>query len=161
VTEIVEIGTWNGNGSSQCIVKGVLQRSKIDCRVIGIELNPRFAAIAQKKLQKYDFFQVLCGYVCSLTDLEVQDLSQVELKWFENDSQLLLQADNVIEQLPKEIDLLVLDGGEFSTYSEFKNLEPKLRNWIILDDTSVRKCKVIYEKIASSPKYQIVRVLGR
>lgn len=45
---------------------------------------------------------------------------------------------DVIDQLPQDIDLLLLDGGEWSTDEEFDILSPSA-NMIALDDTMRRK----------------------
>jgi hypothetical protein len=50
----------------------------------------------------------------------------------------------------------VLDGGEFSTESEFKKLANRSKI-IVLDDTEVRKGKAIKASVISSPdKYKII-----
>ena len=51
----------------------------------------------------------------------------------------LKNSKNVIEELPQIIDLLVLDGGEYTTYPEYKKLKDR-SNIIALDDTAILKC---------------------
>jgi hypothetical protein len=63
---------------------------------------------------------------------------------------------NVIEILPNFIDLLLLDGGEFSTYSEFKALEDRLIGWVLLDDTNTRKCKKLFLELSESDSYNLI-----
>jgi hypothetical protein len=62
---------------------------------------------------------------------------------------------NVLSQIPKQIDLLILDGGEFSTYAEWVTLKDRSKI-IMLDDTNVLKCKQIVSESSTSPDYQLL-----
>ena len=56
----------------------------------------------------------------------------------------------------REIDLLILDGGEFSARGEFRKVEPRLRGFLILDDTKTRKCKDLLNELKSRSDYMVV-----
>jgi hypothetical protein len=158
VKSIVEIGTWNGKGSSKCIALGVLQRATPNCRVIGFEVNPDMFKKAKRNLSKFDFFEVLFGSVVGEQELDQTQLNEQEMGWFVQDLKWIRESPSVLDRVPKEIDLLILDGGEFSTYAEFKKLEKKLTRWLILDDTRTRKCSKILEELLHNPQYLIVHV---
>ena len=69
VNVIVEIGTWNGKGSSRSIVRGVKSRSRASrsaIKVIGYEINPKLAKAAKVTLGKYPFFEVVFGSVVGI-----------------------------------------------------------------------------------------------
>ena len=55
-----------------------------------------------------------------------------------------------------EIDLLILDGGEFSTYSEFQLLKSRVTKYVVLDDIFTRKCKKILQEVQSSNEFEVI-----
>jgi hypothetical protein len=131
VNSIVEIGTWNGKGSSKAIVRGVMLKSKpkrLPVTVCGYEINPEMAKSAGKVLRRFTFFKVT---------------------WMKN-------APNVYSTVPECIDLLILDGGEFSTFAEFRLLNERVTDWIILDDTNTRKCAEILKLVKDEKRFQVI-----
>jgi hypothetical protein len=158
VKSIVEVGTWNGKGSSQCIAEGVLERETPNCHVIGFEVNPEMFKKAQKNLSKFDFFEVVFGSVVTGAELDQSNLSDRESEWFNQDFEWIRDAPLVTNNVPEAIDLLILDGGEFSTYAEFKLFEKKLTGWLVLDDTRTRKCSKILEELKLNSDYLIVHI---
>jgi hypothetical protein len=111
---------------------------------------------SKKFLAKYSFFQPIYGSIVTLEELDNQNLSADEESWFKQDAESTLVAPLVEKFIPEQIDLLLLDGGEFSTYAEFKKLESRVRKWIILDDTRTRKCMKILEEVRVNPRYLVV-----
>ena len=58
--------------------------------------------------------------------------------------------------LPEIFDVILLDGGEFTTYFEFQKLKDKCR-YLLLDDINVDKCTLIVKEIQANPdKWQII-----
>jgi hypothetical protein len=150
VNTIVEIGTWNGAGSSMAIARGVVSRPKKDrdhVKVVGYEINPIMAKTARRRLARFGFFDVVYGSLVSIDDLDRSNLTQTEEQWLKQDESWILGAPNVINSLPENLDLLILDGGEFSTLAEFNLLKERVSDWIILDDTNTRKCAEILKII--------------
>ena len=104
IDSIVEIGTWNGAGSSMAIVRGVNTRKKINrntIRVVGYEINPVMAEKAQRRLNKFRFFEVVFGSLVSIHDLDRSNLSETEKVWLEQDEKWILSAPSVFNSLPK------------------------------------------------------------
>jgi len=151
VRTIVEIGTWNGLGSSLQIAKGVRKSTSDNIlvkQVIGVEVNSQMWKRASRNLRKDSFFNVLHGSLVETSSLDSTDLSEFEKDWFAEDLRSIESSPNVIGEIPNAIDLLILDGGEFSTYGEYQMLKSRVSKWLILDDTNLRKCKrVLYEAI--------------
>jgi hypothetical protein len=150
IKNIVEIGTWNGAGSTQCIYKSIKETNKKDYNVISLEANVDMFNIANsideyKTLPK---FNLLLGRIIKKS--EVIDLDsipnnffniyskQMHEKWLNEDLCNYDKVPNVLEKLPLNIDLLILDGGEFSTYAEFLKLKDRAAI-IILDDINCIK----------------------
>jgi hypothetical protein len=159
VNNIVEIGTWNGRGSSQAIIRGVNSRSKASraaVKVIGYEINPKMIQKARKALKRHSFFDVVFGSIVRVGELDRIELDATEMSWLEQDEIWISNAPNVLSTVPLEIDLLILDGGEFSTFAEFKLLNARVRGWIILDDTRTRKREGIVRLAQQDKCFQII-----
>jgi hypothetical protein len=156
VMSIVEIGTWNGKGSSLQIARGVVQRNVRPSRVVGLESDLILARKATQNLRKYDFFEVVHGRIIEDSDLDGEGLEGDEKEWFLQDQLNLSSCPNFFKNLPTAIDLLILDGGEFSTYAEFIKLQERVTNWIVLDDTNSRKCRRVLREIYESNSFAVV-----
>ena len=155
---IVEIGTWNGSGSSKLIAEGVSSNHlKINsCKVIGLEINLAMATTASRKLKKYSFFKVLHGRIIEENDFDTDLLVGSESDWIKQDIKNFRSCPNVLSNLPDKIDLLILDGGEFTTFSEFQILKSRVTQFIIIDDTLTRKGRRVVEDTRSSSEFQVV-----
>lgn len=150
---IVEIGTWNGLGSSKLIAKGVLS-GKTGAQVFGLEIDERRYMQSLKNLKKYPFFKVIYGRILELKDLNQDDLNFSEREWIKLDSKNLVKAKYILEQLPQQIDVLLWDGGEFSSQMEFEVLKDRGIKWLILDDVNVRKNKLVLIEAVNSGKFR-------
>lgn len=157
VSVIVEIGTWNGLGTSRLLGEGVKSRARPDsARVIGLEANQKLFLTANTNLKKFEFFSVIWGTIVTESQLDNKDLSDAEKGWILQDIEDLKSTPYVLDAIPEHIDLLILDGGEFSTWAEFQTLQHRVSKWIILDDTHTRKCKRILDEVRGSDNYSII-----
>lgn len=148
VSTIVEIGTWEGNGSTRVLREATEGRLDV-VSIVGLEASlPRFIR-AQRRNKRYPHVKLIWGTVVAVDDLDTQALSGDESEWLRDDIAALKKCPNVLHELPQDIDLLLLDGGEFSTKAEFDLLSPRCTKWVILDDTKTRKCSLIATNIRS------------
>ena len=154
---IMEIGTWNGAGSSKVICESIVhyRTTGNDVNVIGLEIDRKQYEIAKKNLKKYNFFNVVLGSVVEKTSLDNELLDKTEKIEFEIDSKNLESVPNILNIIPLKLDLLVLDGGGFSTYQEFQLLGPRAK-YIILDDTKIRKSKKILDEAKTGKKFTVI-----
>jgi hypothetical protein len=63
--------------------------------------------------------------------------------------------ENVLDIIPITIDLLILDGGEFSSLSEYNKLKDRTK-YIILDDTNTIKNNKVADIIRKNNDYKII-----
>jgi hypothetical protein len=146
---IVEIGTWNGLGSTKCFLLG-LQESAV---FYTLESNQEKVELAKENLKEWmkPNIKFLWGSILTPEDIVdpltiFPELSNPEFsRWHTLDMENIKRSPNVLSQLPEEIDFLLLDGGEFTTWYEFNLLFPRCKKWIALDDVLVSKCKKIRE----------------
>jgi hypothetical protein len=153
---VVEIGTWKGLGSTKCIIDSIDNGSNF----ISIESNYNFYNVAKNNLTNYlDKVNLLYGTI--VTDKDVNEfvsdknLTEEQKKWLLEDLENLSKCENIIESIPPEIDFLLLDGGEFSTYSEWQILKSRTK-MVALDDIIELKTKQIYEELINDDNYELV-----
>ena len=158
---IVEIGTWKGLGSTKRIIDAIINNS-LDSNFISLETNRVFYNEAKQNLKEYtNFVNLIYGRIIEIVDIEnfvlPQELSRQEHGWLSEDIANFEIAPNVLGSIPEEIDFLLLDGGEFSTYSEWLKLKDRSKI-IALDDTNTTKCRKIKQEILSEKNsfYEII-----
>ncbi len=156
---VLDVGTWSGAGTTLCIAEGVSSRRNellADVSVIGVELNEKFAAMAKRRLRKFPFIRIIQGTLVGSSQLDKESLSDEENAWLENDLRLMRNAPLVIDAIPLSLDLVILDGGEFSTYAEFLELKERFAKWVVLDDVKTRKNRRVLEELRKDPAFALV-----
>jgi hypothetical protein len=152
IKTIVEIGTWNGCGSTQCLLHGM--QNNIDKFLITIELYPDQFEIALNNLQNKNNVKLLHGSILTPEEAAWLDKSEIDFNdlhakmYYDLDMEYIKSYPNVFNLIPNHIDLLVLDGGEYTTYPEWQKLKSRT-SYVFLDDTNILKCKKIREELLS------------
>jgi hypothetical protein len=153
---ILEIGTWKGLGSTKCIIDSITD----DVSFLSLETNKSFYDIATENLKGYqNKVKLIYGRIVEkdeiLNFVQTINLNRWEEQWLREDLENVDKCENVLNEIPEKIDLLLLDGGEFSTYSEWLKLKDR-STIIMLDDTTVTKCKKINDELKSSENYTLI-----
>lgn len=159
IKTVVEIGTWHGFGSTECIIKGLEDSYKTNVSFLSLEINKEMyeSACNGWKDKLPSWAKLIHGRIVEILEMETpENITSDEIKWFESDKISMLSCPNVIEQIPKEIDFLFLDGGGFTTRKEFEILKDRSKI-ISLDDTGDLKCNKIRSYVISNPdQYEIL-----
>ena len=171
----VEVGTWNGQGSTKCFVDGLTTRLDGSC-LYSVEANIKFfkeaveywSPILPSMKHPTTKLHLLYGRL-----IEVEELVSEEkimghprfhqspwLQWRNRNIEEYGKCENILNQLPLEIDVLLLDGGQFSTRAEFQKLKDRSKV-IILDDTLSFKTDEAREDILAEPDTWAVEVDDR
>jgi hypothetical protein len=156
---IVEIGTWKGLGSTKRIIDSII-KNKITPNFLSLESNQSFYDIANINLKNYlDIVTLILGRIIESEDIQdfisKNTISNQMYKWLESDLKDYLICKNVINKIPSKIDFLLLDGGEFSTYIEWRILKDRC-NIVALDDSLILKCKQIREELLNDTDYTLI-----
>ena len=160
----VEIGTWNGQGSTWCILEGIIDSKRNDYSFYSLEISPNVFYEAVDFLPKIPNFFLMLGKITDETlVLEEQDESffrdvdiNTQKEWLNNDKNFLKNSPNALSKIPQNIDLLLLDGGEFQGFQEWEILAPRSK-MVILDDTNTLKFNKVKKLILeNSEKYDIL-----
>jgi hypothetical protein len=166
IKNIVEIGTWYGMGTTYCIRKSILDSNKKDFLVYSLESNVNMWKLAIENNQpSIENFNLLLGTI--ITKDDILDFNSIDkkhfinlpkdekFKWYLEEITNCEITPNHFEILPEKIDLLILDGGEFSTYGEFMKLKNRF-GYLIVDDTREIKGDKIREFILSDKNYNMI-----
>ena len=146
IESILEIGTWNGMGSTMTIVKA-LEESSQNPNFISIETDK----IAYKNAVKNHRYSNPKVNIRLGRIIEVDELPKLEeidfesfgfvlenQEWYIQDLRRYKKTKNILNELPKNFDFILFDGGEFCTFSEFKKSWHKTK-YFALDDTKTYK----------------------
>ena len=159
VKTIVEIGTWNGEGSTMCVIQSIIDNG-LDKEFYSLELYPEMYEVAKYFLSKYSpYVNLLHGRIIEHDDAFWFDHSSIDFNtdlhaklYFNKDLSYLKTTPNVLEKLPVKIDLLILDGGEYTTYPEWLKLKDRTKI-VVLDDSNILKTKRIRQEILDSNEF--------
>jgi len=160
---IVEIGTWNGLGSTKCVIQAIKDSNLTTTKFVSLELYPEMYNEAICNLtDEAKYVELLNGRIIDYDETFWFDHSTIDFSkdlhaklFFEKDLEYLKTQKNVLSSLPEYIDLLILDGGEYSSYPEWIKLKNRT-NIVILDDTAILKCSRIREEILFENKHEIL-----
>ena len=161
VKTIVEVGTWNGLGTTRCVLHGLRESNKTDYNFISLECSPEMYAEAVRHNAENinDNFKLVFGKLINEEDItswfDESTLNDEFKGWLQQDINWMRIAPNVLHTLPEKIDFLILDGGEFATYLEWVALRDRVQ-WVALDDNAALKCKKIREELLTSNDFKIL-----
>lgn len=155
VNVCVDIGSWNGLGSTQCIVRAL--KSKGAGHVYSFEINDEMFEKSQQ-VWKGDSYVTLQKARVAETMMTVTEVSQdrnysniAQANWFPWYSGELTDFEkSSVGTLPDKIDFVIIDGGEFSGRGDWAAVKTKDPEYVALDDTfSVKTSQVLHEMIES------------
>ena len=165
---ILDIGTWNGLGSTKALIE-ILQENFEKYSLVSIETDKIFYQQALKNLQNVTnpSIQLLLGRLIEIEDLpksseidfEAAGLIPENVEWLIQDIRRYKKVENIFDKLPAKFDFVLFDGGEFSNYSEFLKLY-KTTKYFGLDDTNTYKQFEVIKYIENNSKeFQLINSL--
>ena len=162
-TTFLEIGTWNGLGSTRSFSNGFINRND-DYIFYSLECNKDKCMDAIKLYTDNDKIHILNEVIWNEEPSDFykifpQCLTNNMFKhWNEVDIINMKKCNLFLNRpnLPDIFDVILLDGGEFTTYYEFQILKNRCKI-LMLDDINVDKCKLIVKEIESDPSWKIIK----
>jgi len=159
INTVVDIGTWDGRGSTECVIQGLKDSGRENVTLVSFETNKQFYDLAVSTWNLVglpSWASLIHGRLIDESQLDGESLTGDEPRWLSEDVAWYSSTPKVTDLLPEKIDLAILDGGEFSTKAEFLLLESRTKMFI-LDDTQMRKSKWIKSHVLSNPsKYRVI-----
>ena len=168
IKRIVEIGTWNGRGSTMCIINAIQGQNVESFHSIECNKEKHLAALEFLEAQIEDNTVLLWGSIVDTTYVASEEYranfpelanSERLRGWFDVDLKNCEAGPRILKDIPEQIDFLLLDGGEYTTLNEFEILFPRCTSYIALDDTLMDKCREVRRRLIESSKWcEIVRL---
>ena len=153
----LEIGTWNGGGSTYCFAKGFESRSD-PFYFMTLEVNKELYDIAKEKYKDVPYIHLEHGSI--LTNDEIDNINKileifesVNIEWLKDDVRNIFGSSHIefVENIPE---VVLLDGSEYLTYFEYKRLLNTTKVFI-LDDINTEKCKKIVEELDANKEWVV------
>ncbi len=139
VSNVLEIGTWNGKGSTKVLYES-LRKNKDAFNLTSIETD-KIAYKSAKKYLKREKVNLLLGRIIEISDLPNPEnidfvkhgMNPNNIEWFFQDIRRYRKTKNIFNDIDKNYDFILFDGGEFSTFPEFLKLYNRTK-YFGLDD---------------------------
>lgn len=162
VKNIFEVGSWNGEGSTVCLMNGVILNES--CKLYSVEADTTNFKKSKEFWGKYETnnkLELLNGTLHN----NISDINQLNILFGNNipvfkehyvpekilvETSPLLNIDHI-----HTLDFIVLDGGEYTTQSDFDILFLKNPTYIALDDVNVFKCKSIRQTMLENVEWEL------
>lgn len=165
----LEVGTWNGQGSTKCFIDALLERED-KYLFMSLEDDRGFhdAAARYWKDKIDERVQLVYGTVVRAEEMmkeeEVrahplfvkQTLKDHYNLYYKSDIANSGTAPLVLERIPRQIDVLLLDGGEFSGYAEWSKLRNRGLRVVLLDDINTMKNSTVCEELRHDKGWTLV-----
>ena len=158
----LDVGTWKGGGTTLCLVRGAMNR--LETKIYSVEANQQLYHEACKNWENRPAcLELLWGKLTNQIMLAHQIESHPLFKKIKEHYQLWYRQDVIdvarapIVVLPASVDVVVLDGGEFTGAGDMERalqLNPKV---IALDDIYVMKNCENYDMLINSEEWALWR----
>jgi len=159
----LEIGTWNGLGSTKAFSEGFTKRNE-DYVFYSLECNKDKCDDAIKLYKNNNRIHILNEVIwnkepSNFYDIFPQCLTNSMYKHWNEVDIINMKNCNLFfnrENLPDVFDVILLDGGEFTTYYDFQILKNRCKT-LMLDDINVDKCRLIVKEIEEDASWKIIK----
>lgn len=170
----VEIGTWNGEGSTVCFINGILNQlrsgeKKSDyIKFYSVEANKDMherAKYFHSSIRSPSFVNLLYGKVNNSHIMSREEVINHHLfhtikphydLHYEDEEHSFYNSPYIGDQIPSEVDVVLLDGGEFSTEGDWQFFQDKNVKVYMLDDVNIIKCSKIRETLLNNKDYKLI-----
>ncbi|AGE56476.1 glycosyl transferase [Paramecium bursaria Chlorella virus NE-JV-1] len=160
IKTIIEVGTWNGRGSTKCIVDGLLKRGD-KTKFYSLEADEGRCKSGQDFWSDRDKGNVdlhllwgkLSEGMVTREYVQTHPKFSDQLQYYDIEAGQTHHAPLIDNELPDEIDMIFLDGGEFCSVFDFNYLMKKYGRSIKvigLDDIDTIKNQKIYENLTQT-----------
>ena len=151
----LEVGTWNGMGSTKQFTDELVLRLD-DYVFYSLECNIEKSLHARSLYSNLTKVYILNEVLFKTEPENFYDIfpqcrtNKTYKEWHRVDMENMKQCNLFLERddLPDVFDVILLDGGEFTTYFEFQLIKDRCK-YLLLDDINVAKCTKIVEEIKS------------
>ena len=168
---ILEIGSGSGLGSTNCIITAIVNnniKSTLTCMEADINnfkdlvintKNYEFVNCINQNTLSYNTFLPKC-FDTDVWDSEYNKLCynrEVVLGWYNRDVNIMKDTpQGYLDTNTTHWDVVLIDGGEFNGYSEYKLLKDKVTIFLLDDVHQAYKCNQIYCELKNDDKWELL-----
>jgi hypothetical protein len=160
VNVCVDIGAWNGHGSTRCIVQAL--ESKKSGHVYSFEVDDKMFEEASRVWDGNSYVTLAKNRLCtSMMTLEqviahpnYSNISGADWrKWYDGEEKNF--NSSTVGTLPDKIDFVIIDGGEFSGEGDWAAIKDKNPKYVALDDIFTVKTSRVRDELLSSNEWSV------
>ena len=165
INNVLEIGTWNGLGSTLVIHDALSTKNKT-FTLTSLETDKIAFKNAKKNLKDKVGINLKLGRIVEIDELPNPD--SIDFRKYNLNLKILNGFIKILEDTKNKeysrrfnnnYDFILFDGGEFSTFAEFKKLYKKT-SYFCLDDLNAYKQYEVLEYIKNFPdKFELIDVV--
>lgn len=162
----VDIGTWNGQGTTLCIMTGILEKNptaKLHSLEANVEMYMRAFQFWGSKYPQLNLIHgTLHKKLMPINDVLSNPMFYKYLpagdkykEWYNDEANSVLTA-KIVDIPENEVDVVVIDGGEYSADGDWEVLETKNPKIVCLDDSQAVKAYNLKNRLLSSSHWDLV-----
>jgi len=167
----LEIGSWDGEGSTSCFVKAMdflSDEKRLDC----IEIVEEKFNVLKDRYKDKSYVHPFKGSSISFEDLKYKDFESVwnspynkiskqyskslVEEWFIRDVENIKTVKPFLNKNLEFYDSVLIDGSEFTGYSEFLLVKDKCRVLFLDDVHNAFKCFEIYQELYNNDDWSLI-----
>lgn len=171
---ILEIGSWDGTGSTQCFIEGLRRLNSDSIALTCLEVEPdRFASLVEntkhldwvkchnrssisyKNLVYKDFNLMWNSPHNGIPKHDHTDKKNLVEQWFKTDTDNIKRFETgFLEDYPNTVyDGVLIDGSEFTGFSEFKLLKHRTNVFFLDDYYAAFKTREVARNLEADPDW--------
>ena len=167
----LEIGSWDGTGSTQCFIEGMLRLDRpihLQCLEIK-EDRYNDLCLNTKPYNWVDCYNASSVNVSKLLKFEdiwdseyngiknyTSSTREIVKGWYNGDRSLMMNFDEGFLEGNKDFfDGVLIDGGEFTGFEEFKLLKDRTRAFFLDDTYNAYKTKQASYELSIDPEWKL------
>jgi len=160
----LEVGTWNGLGTTKVAVDSLQKRQDHgDYVFYSLECNSDKSETARNIYAGVDNVHILNEVLAAPSEEDIAEMfpetksDSIFAEWSNVDNTNIYASRKFMDRpdIPDIFDVIILDGGEFTTYFDYQVIKDRCKV-LLLDDTIHNKCKKIVESLRGDPSWRIV-----
>jgi len=176
IQTVLEIGSWDGTGSTQCFIEGMedFDNKRLICLEVYMDRFKQLCSNTAKHswVECYNQSSISYGNMIYKNFDNIWDspynfipkedgngsTKPIVSEWFKQDIEMMNKfKSGYIEDHPDETyDAVLIDGGEFSGYSEFKLLRNKSKFFILDDYYKAFKTRQIADELNTDINWEAI-----
>ena len=166
IKNVLEIGTWNGLGST-IVLYDALKGNGGKFSITSLETDKIAYKNAKKNLKNRKEINLLLGRITEINEMPEpssidfikHNLNPENIEWFYQDLRRYKKTKNVFELLDTDYDLILFDGGEFSTFAEFEKLYQRTKYFCLDDIDTYKQFEVMKYIDKNSKNFRLIETV--